>query len=242
MKSKRSRRKRLLLYIFLASLVWCSFPQIVNQNQGKSKSNGTPGNGSIENAYLLPYFGKNYSHFSPFSYFILDDAYVHSSVYHTVIDAYEECEISCPGTIFKIMEAGRKKGGKMLIHYTHQNGMSVDFMVPKKRKEKQFKPLDQIGAWHYLLTFNEQGQSSIHDSIEIDFEAMAKHILALDHAAKENGLRIKKVILKINLKDDFFSTQSGQEVKKRGIYFAQSLPSHIDNVHDDHYHIDFEVR
>ena len=35
---------------------------------------------------------------------------------------------------------------------------------------------------------------------------MAQHILALDNAARKHGLYIKKVILKINLKDNLFET------------------------------------
>ena len=49
------------------------------------------------------------------------------------------------------------------------------------------------------------------------------------------------MILKINIKDDFFKTKSGKEVKRRGIYFAQKLPGNVDNMHDDHYHIDFKI-
>ena len=240
-KSKFKKRKRLGLILLVLAL-GLSVQQVFHKNKGVSISKGSPGNGSIENAYLLPYFGKNYSYFSPTSYFILDDAYVHSSVYHTIKDSYKECQKTCPGKQFKIMESGRQKGGKMLIHYTHQNGMSVDFMTPLKRKEKQFFPLDYLGAWHYLLQFNTKGESTIQKSVEIDFETMAKHIIALDNAAKKNDLRIKKVLLKINLKDDFFATDSGKELRRRGIYFAQSLPKHVDNVHDDHYHIDFELK
>jgi len=241
MKSKRLRKRKIFLFLTVLLIFGLSLQQLLHKNQGDSISQGSHGKGSIENAYLLPYVGKNYSYFSPLSYFILDDGYVHSSVYQAIKDAYLECETTCPGKKFKMMESGRKRGGKMLIHYTHQNGMSVDFMVPKKRKQKQFRPIDHIGAWHYLLKFDSEGKSSIHESVEIDFETMAKHIIALDNASKKNGLRIKKVILKIDLKNDFYASPSGKEVKRRGIYFAQSLPSHVDNVHDEHYHIDFEL-
>lgn len=131
----------------------------------------------------------------------------------------------------------------MLLHRTHENGLSIDFMMPLKKKNgKQRKRYDYMGLWHYLLKFDSDGQLSFDAKTEIDFETMAKHILALDDAARENGLRIKKVILKINLKDDFFQTKSGQAVKRRGIYFAKSLPKVVDNMHDDHYHVDFVVQ
>jgi len=53
-------------------------------------------------------------------------------------------------------------------------------------------------------------------------------------------LRIKKIILKIDLKDDFYNTEAGQKVKSRGIYIVQRLSHIVDILHDDHYHVDFE--
>lgn len=50
---------------------------------------------------------------------------------------------------------------------------------------------------------------------------------------------VKKVILKINLKDEFYHTLSGKKVKKKGIYLVMALPKLIDDLHDDHYHVDF---
>ena len=114
-------------------------------------------------------------------------------------------------------------------------------MVPKKRGKAQSKWLDGLGLWHYLLEFTDDGKSIINQAIEIDFETMGKHILALDRAARKNGLKINKVILKIELKDDFYATESGKKVKQKGIYFARSLSDIVNRVHDDHYHIDFEI-
>ena len=81
----------------------------------------------------------------------------------------------------------------------------------------------------------------MNKKVSVDFETMGKHIIALDNAARKNGLAISKVILKINLKDDFYCTKSGKEVKRRGIYFARNLSKAIDMVHDDHYHVDFKI-
>ena len=69
---------------------------------------------------------------------------------------------------------------------------------------------------------------------------MAKHILALHEEGKNHGIKIKMVILKIELKDDFYKTPSGKLVKAKGIYFAKELGHWTNKVHDDHYHIDFE--
>lgn len=82
-----------------------------------------------------------------------------------------------------------------------------------------------------------------HDQfVRIDFETMGKHILAMDDAARANGLFIKKVILKINLKEDLFQPAPGREIRRRGIPFAESLPTDVDRMHDDHYHVDFGIK
>lgn len=92
------------------------------------------------------------------------------------------------------------------------------------------------------MQFDTFGRCKRNKNISIDFEAMGKHILALEKAAKKRNMFIKKVLLKINLKDDFFKTKSGKKVKEKGIYFAKYLPKFIDDFHDDHYHIDFAFK
>ncbi len=229
-----------LVAVALVLLVF-SLPEIFYKNDGESIARGSVGSGSLENAYLLPYRGQNFKYFSPISYFLLDNAYLHARVHRTLVAAYETCETTCPDTFFRIMECAHKYGGKMLIHRTHQNGLSVDFMIPKKRGERQAWLYDRLGIWHYLLEFTDSGQLKLDQNVEIDFETMGKHMLALDDAARANGLHLQKVILKIELKNDFFKTKSGQKVKNRGIYFARSLSPKVNAVHDDHYHIDFEI-
>ncbi|MEN0047691.1 MAG: hypothetical protein AAF806_11585, partial [Bacteroidota bacterium] len=148
--------KKFLKYLFLflaAAAVILSIPELIYENEGNSKAIGSPGNGQLENPHLMPYSGENFRYFSPLSYYILDDAYLHSKVRSTLLSAYEECKKTCEGTKFRVMECANKAGGKMLLHRTHQNGLSVDFMVPKKRGEQQSKWLDWLGLWHYLLEF-----------------------------------------------------------------------------------------
>ena len=141
------------------------------------------------------------------------------------------------------MECGRREEGKTLIHKTHQNGLSVGLMVPKKNASgDQVRRYDWIGMWHYLLEFTDEGALNFDSSTLLDFERLGSLVLALDDAAKKNGLRIKMVILKIELKDDFYTTSTGKEVKRRGIYLAQSLPDWTNRMHDDHIHVDFELR
>ncbi len=206
----------------------------------KSQSVGTVRKGELKNGVRLPYKSGNFSYFSPFSYGVLRRAYVNSKVYRTVIEAYQICEKTCPNQKFRVMECSRKHGGKMKPHRTHQNGTSVDFMTPLKKKDKQFRFYDHLGIWHYLMAFDKSGRMKGTRKVKIDYETMAKHIIALDDASKKEGLRIKKVIFKIELQAGLFKTKYGKELKRRGIYFVRALPKIIDNLHDEHYHVDFE--
>jgi len=228
------------LLVIIGLAITCA-PNIFYKNSGESISLGTTGNGSLQNAYQIDYKTTNSKYFSPVSYFLIGNCYVHSRLYKTILDSYAECERTCKGKKFRVMECSLKKGGKTLIHRTHMNGLSVDFMVPKLNKGKQIKLYDRMGLWHYLLNFDSTGKLKIDKNLTIDFETMSRHIIALDNAAKRNGLSINKVILKIDLKDDLFNTVSGREIKRRGIYFAQNLTKTINMVHDDHYHVDFKI-
>jgi len=238
---KRHPIRKIIVLLGLIVIAFVSAPNIFYKNSGISESIGATGNGSLKNAYQIKYKTNNSRYFSFTSYYLFGTGFVHSRLYQTLIDSYEECEATCPGVMFRTMECSLMKGGKMLIHRTHRNGLSVDFMVPKIKNKKQVKTYDRIGLWHYLLNFDDTGKLTLNKKVSIDFETMGKHIIALDNAARKNGLAISKVILKIDLKDDFYSTKSGKEVKSRGIYFARNLSKTIDLAHDDHYHIDFKI-
>jgi penicillin-insensitive murein endopeptidase len=204
----------------------------------ESKSSGSVANGKLEHGKLMPFEGENFIYFDTTSY-LASRAYVHSTVKKTLLVAYEKCEETCPNHRFLLMETANKNGGKIFPHRTHQTGFSVDLGVPLKQNGKRYTDLDLIGAKHYLLEFDEQGRWSSDETVSIDFEIIGKHLIALDDAARENGLKIKKVLLKTNLIDELFATEMGPEIKKRGIYIARKLTPLINDLHDDHYHVDF---
>jgi len=239
---KKRKRKYVSLAALLLVVFFCSIQEFIHKNEGISISSGSKANGSMENAWLLEYREKNYEFFSPLSYYILDNAYVHNKVWNTVIETYELMAAAYPDRRFKVMETARQNGGQMLIHRTHQTGLSVDFMVPKIRKQNENPFWDKIGMLHYLLDFDPEGRLIIDKKTKIDFECMAQHILALNETAKKNGLEIRMIIFKTNLKDDLFNTPSGKKLKQSGIYFARSLQPIVNRVHDDHYHVDFKIR
>ncbi|MCG8698510.1 MAG: hypothetical protein MI922_10690 [Bacteroidales bacterium] len=237
----KSKIKITLLGLTLIALMIRCVPHMVYKNSGVSTSSGTPGSGSLRNAYQVDYKTNNAKHFSPMSYYLFGNGYVNSRLYHTIVESYQECEKTCPNIDFRLMECSDKRGGNLMLHRTHNNGLSVDFMVPKIKNGKQSKFYDKLGLWHYLLQFDSSGRLKLNKKVKIDFETIGRHIIALDNAARKNGLKVSKVILMINLKDDFYKTQSGKEIKRRGIYFARKLSPVVDMMHDDHYHVDFKI-
>ena len=163
------KKRWIFILVLLAAMVTCSIPEVTHQNQGVSTSIGNARDGKLQNGWLLPFRGHNFHYFSPFSYYILNNAYVHSSVHATLLNAYEVCETTCPGKEFVYMECTRKKGGKMLFHWTHENGLSVDFMTPKTKNGDSNIWANKAGLFHYLFKFDEHGAFSLNKKMKIDF-------------------------------------------------------------------------
>lgn len=205
-----------------------------------SLAKGTVSDGSLENGYMVPFKGDNYRYFDEISY-VSDRAFLHEKVLNTALGAYKELNKLHPNRKFVIMECSNKNGGKIYPHRTHQNGLSIDFMSPLIKDGKPYYDLDILGGRHYLLDFDAQGRYLKDLSVKIDFEMMAQHIWQLHQQGKKNGVKIKKVILNTNLKDDLFATATGKILKNSGIYFVQALRPLINSLHDDHYHIDFTL-
>ncbi len=226
--------------VLLVVLGLISIPELIYKNSGESTSLGSVRNGKLKNGWLVPFEGNNFQYFSRFSYYILNCGYVNDKIHHTIMDAYAACEASCAEQKFWLMECSRKQGGRMVLHWTHQNGTSVDFMVPTKRGTKRDVLSDHFGLFHYLLSYNANGQFTLNPKTEIDFVTMGTHILALDDACRKNGLRIRKILFNTNMLDELFNTPAGREIQEREIFIPRRLNDFINRLHDDHYHVDFE--
>ncbi len=210
-------------------------------NQGNEKAStslGTVSKGSLINGKLMPFEGDNFYYFDTASY-LNHRAYVNHDLKNTLLDGYSELDSIYPGRAFVLMECSNKKGGKLFPHRTHQNGLSVDFMMPLIKKNRPFYDLDSLGSKHYLLHFDNTGRYSLDSSIRIDFKLVAQHLLVLEKSARKHGLRISKVIINTDLKDELFSSNYGQKLKSSPIYVVQKLSPLINSFHDDHYHVDF---
>ena len=223
--------------LFLLLMISACSP--LPRGSGNSRSLGSVGNGSLQHGRKFAYYGTHYRYFSPLSYHLLGRAWVHQKVAAATLEAYAALAEEGYDQRFMIMECSKREGGRMRPHRSHQNGTSIDFGTPLLKYGRPYTGDQALGIWHYAMDFSPSGQLRLRPWIRIDFEAMGKHILALDAAARHHGMYVKKVILKLDLKDDFYASQAGQEVKAKGIYLAQRLPRLIDEVHDDHYHVDF---
>lgn len=205
-----------------------------------SISKGSVSNGSLVNGKLIPFSGKNYFYFDTLSY-ISDRAFLNDKVLQTVLGTYKTMENLISTRQFGVMECSHKEGGKLFPHLTHQNGLSVDFMMPLNKENKPYEALDKIGKSHYLLSFDNDGKLDEDPTVEIDFDVLALHLIQLSIEAKKYGLKVKKVILKTELKVNLYASKYGSELRKSDVYIVQNLKPIINDLHDDHYHVDFEV-
>jgi penicillin-insensitive murein DD-endopeptidase len=220
-----------------------SVEKYYKENQGNdlpSKSLGTVSKGTLENGKLIPFKGENFRYFDTLSY-ISGRAFLNENVKQTVLETYKDLERQLPERRFFVMESSNKNGGELFPHRSHQNGLSIDFMMPLIKGNKEYYGLDTIGKDHYWLEFDNNGKYSKDKSVSIDFDLVARHILLLDKYARDHKLKIAKVIIKTELKGKLFATSNGQKLKGSGIYIVNSLTPLINSLHDDHYHIDFEI-
>jgi penicillin-insensitive murein endopeptidase len=206
-----------------------------------SKSSGAVSSGSMKNGKLIPFYGENFTYFDKGSY-LGGRGYVNSKILKILLASYQQLEKLTPNRQFYIMESANKEGGKLAPHRTHQTGLSVDFMMPLIKENKPYYKLDNLGTRHYLLSFNDKGEYGNDTTVKVDFNLIAQHILILNDEAKKDGLKVKKVIIKIEYKDELFATEYGKKLKSSGIYVVKGLTKMINALHDEHYHIDFGKR
>lgn len=204
-----------------------------------SQSIGKVSNGKLAAGTLIPFSGKNFVYFDSSSY-LNGRAFANNKVIESIVASYKNLAKLYPHRTFYVMELSNEQGGKIFPHRTHQNGLSVDFMMPLVKGGEIYAKEDSTGIAHYLMDFDDEGRLSEDPSVQIDFDVVAKHILELDKAARINGLKINKVIINTNLKDELFATVQGKILKATGIYVVRNLEPLINDLHDDHYHIDFE--
>jgi penicillin-insensitive murein endopeptidase len=196
---------------------------------------GTVGKGRLEHGVPLPSRGPNFASFST-SAEILGRTHVHSKVRDIVAAAYQALETAAPAKVFVYGETGWQSGGRFRPHRTHQNGLSVDFMVPVLDKTGRSVPLPTtpLSRFGYDIEFDANGR---YEQLEIDFGAVAEHLYQLDVAARARGAGLALVIFDTDYLPRLFETPRGAYLKSN-VNFLLRKPWVR---HDEHYHVDFAV-
>ncbi|HVL01769.1 MAG TPA: penicillin-insensitive murein endopeptidase [Dongiaceae bacterium] len=201
----------------------------------KSVCYGTTDRGHLKNGWQLPSSGDNFEAYS-LAGVGLGRNYVHSTVHAIVLESYASLYQSAPDKHFVYGETGKKEGGKFSPHKTHQNGLSVDFFVPVVDASGKSVPLpiSPLNKFGYDIEFSNQGK---YDEYQIDFDAMADHLLALKKSADAHGIKIWRVIFDNELQKPLFASAKGGQLKSQ-LTFSTKKPWVR---HDEHYHVDFIV-
>ncbi|MGD8784157.1 MAG: penicillin-insensitive murein endopeptidase [Thioalkalispiraceae bacterium] len=196
---------------------------------------GSTKQGRLEQGVKLPSSGINFVSYSTLARFI-GRTYVHSSVRDIVVSAYADLDRQLPEKKFKYAETGFKQGGEFSPHKTHQNGLSVDFMVPVMNQENEsvHLPTHMLNRYGYDIEFDQQGR---YQDLRIDYEAMAAHLVALDKQAKARRVTLWRVIFDPKLSPQLLMTKYAEYIKNN--ITLSKKRSWVR--HDEHYHVDFDL-
>jgi penicillin-insensitive murein DD-endopeptidase len=223
------------LPLVLIPAVACALAFMAIDDGKPSTCYGGVSRGRLENAKRMLYAGPNY-HAYHIAGYVTGRTFMHSAVRDTAQDAYAALYQSDPELRFVYGESGWQHGGPFWPHRTHQNGTSVDFMVPLRTDdgaiaEIQTSVFNRLG---YDIKFDDSGR---RPGLQIDFEAIAKHLLALDTAARAHGIHIAQVIFEPPLQKHLFATEHGKLLEGKIDFMKQRAWIR----HDQHYHVDFAV-
>lgn len=196
---------------------------------------GSTSQGSLLNGSRLPQVGDNYVVYSQFGWW-LGRTYVHSIVNTIILQSYQLIKEQLPNTIFMYGETGWSAGGDFAPHKTHQNGLSVDFMVPviDGAGGSVLLPITINNKFGYAIEFDTNGRFGKY---QIDFEALALHLKTLHEAALSQGIDIKRVFFDPRLQVHLFNATHGAYLKQHLQFNQQQAWVR----HDEHYHVDFAV-
>ena len=205
------------------------------ESDAPSQSIGSPSKGRLEHGKRLPTRGTNFTTYSNLGALLGRQA-VHGKVRDLVLDVYGVLAKEHPETTYLLGETGWPDGGPFSPHRTHQNGLSVDFMVPLRNAAGE--PV-VMGCWPwnkfgYGLEYDAEGRRGEE---RIDFDALGAHLYHLGKRAKKHGLKIEQVILAPNLRDELFASKHGPWIKKHLAFLKRGAWVR----HDDHYHVDFAL-
>lgn len=234
MKSKVLRVGLVVLVLMFASCHWGNGALRRLESDKPSKSKGSTSRGSLQYGKRLPTDGENFSAYSQVGA-LMGRMVVHQKVRDAVVSTYADLAKAGDRTHYIIGETGWAHGGRFWPHRTHQNGLSVDFMVPVRRGDAR----DELPTWPwfgfgYGIDFDKKG---VYDDLRIDFDAVARHLCTLAKTSRRHGVRVKRVIFAPELRAYLYKTKAGPCVRKSIAFMKRRAWVR----HDDHYHVDFEL-
>lgn len=201
-------------------------------NGQPSRCVGGVAGGALENGRRMPFWGDNYRAYSLLGW-LIGRTFMQGTVRDAIAASYADLAKQHPDLRFVYAESAWPWGGGFAPHKTHQNGTSVDFLVPIRSEGGEVTTaFTWIGnLWGYGINFDRNGQSGAK---KIDFAAMAAHLQALEKAARARGISIKRVIFDTQLQPKLLAAAGGA----RQLAFNQQQAWVR---HDDHYHVEFNV-
>lgn len=233
-------KRIIILSIGLVCLIWMVIyfgndVLILFESDDPSVSIGNVADGKLINGKRLPSSGDNFTSFSRLAYLIGRNG-VHHKVRDVILDSYGQVYINYPEYRYMLGETSWLSGGSIKPHRTHQNGVSVDFMVPVKSDEGNIEiiPAHLFNKFGYNIEFDSTGRS---EDLQIDYKSMSTHLYYLYQSAEKQNLRISLVIFDPNLQTFLFDTPYGQKIKNLIRFYDQPVWIR----HDEHYHVNFEI-
>ena len=196
---------------------------------------GTTGQGRLEGGVQLPAEGPNFVSYGLVPR-LMGRTYVHSKVRDVLVAAFKRLETEERGKVFMYAETGAESGGEFSPHKTHQNGLSVDIMVPviDASGRSVHLPTHALNRYGYDIEFDETGR---YDDYRIDYDALGAMIVALHRCAMDEGIGIRRVIFAPELQRHLYATRHGDYLRRH--ITIPTKPSWVR--HDEHIHVDFAV-
>ena len=191
--------------------------------------------GRLEGGVRLPRSGPNFVAYGSIPV-LVGRTYVHTKVRDVVVAAYGLLETEAPGKVFKYAETGAKSGGEFPPHKTHQNGLSVDLVVPvpDASGNSVHLPTHAMNRYGYDIDFDQHGR---YREYRIDFDALGAKIVALHKSAGRHGINVRRILFDPRLQPYLYATRHGDYIRSH----VHIPPKRSWVRHDEHIHVDFVV-
>ncbi len=222
--------------ILFSVLMVLAFPAMaLAETDARSVCYGTTSKGRLEAGVKLPAKGANFRSYSKVGE-AAGRTYVHSVVRDVIVSSFRRLVKDHPDKVFMYGETGKRKGGDFSPHKTHQNGLSVDFMVPVVDRDGSpaYLPASVFNKLGYNIEFDARGRFKQYT---IDYDAVSLHLRYLHEEAAEKGISIWRVIFDPGLQQLLFDAAEGEYIKEH-LEFSKKR-SWVR--HDEHYHVDFKI-